>query len=109
MYWLSALSILAAVPLGLATPLSPHWNDMRLKHSWNSIPEKWEWLGNPLAGTTIDLRIALKPHREDALIDALYEVSDPRHSKYVTIYCFCVCYSRVSDTVRTCRRSKSQS
>ncbi|KAI0283619.1 tripeptidyl peptidase A [Russula aff. rugulosa BPL654] len=30
----------------------------------------------------MNLRIALKPHRENALIDVLYEVSDPNHSKY---------------------------
>ncbi|KAF8491623.1 subtilisin-like protein [Russula emetica] len=83
MYWLSLLSVTAlAAPLGLATPLSPPWDDMRSKHSWGSIPEKWECQGHPPVGTTIDLRIALKPHRESALIDALYEVSDPNHSKY---------------------------
>ncbi|KAF8491622.1 subtilisin-like protein [Russula emetica] len=82
MYWLSVLSVIAAVPLGLATPISPRWDDMRLKHSWESIPEKWECQGHPPAGTTIDLRVALKPHHENALIDALYEVSDPRRSKY---------------------------
>lgn len=85
MYWLSMLSVLAAVPLGLATPTLPRWDDMRLKHSWDSIPEKWEYQGHPPAGMTIDLRIALKPHRENALIDALYEVSDPGHSRYVSI------------------------
>ena len=87
MYWLSVLSlvVLAASPPGLATPLSPRWDDTRLKHSWGSIPEKWERQGIPPAGTTIDLRVALKPHRENALIDALYEVSDPRHPKYVFI------------------------
>jgi tripeptidyl-peptidase-1 len=82
MYWLSVLSVLTVVPLGFATPPSPCWDDMRLKHSWDSIPEKWECQGHPPAGTTIDLRVALKPHRKNALIDALYEVSDPSHSKY---------------------------
>jgi tripeptidyl-peptidase-1 len=83
MYWLSVLSVLAAVPLGLSTPISPRWDYMRLKHSWESIPEKWECRGHPPTGTAIDLRVSLKPHRENALIDALYEVSDPSHSKYV--------------------------
>ncbi|KAF8491624.1 subtilisin-like protein [Russula emetica] len=84
MHWLSVLSALATVPLGLATPHSPRWDHMRVKHSWDSIPDKWECQGHPPVGTTvtIDLRIALKPHRESALIDALYEVSDPNHSKY---------------------------
>jgi hypothetical protein len=83
-------------------------------HSWDSIPEKWECQGQPPAGTTIDLRVALKPQRENALIDALYEISDPGHSKYVTIPLFLyvnlliyICV--VLDTVRTYPRSKSPS
>ncbi len=98
MYWLSVLpvAVLAAVPFGLTTPLSlsPRWDDMRVKHVWGSIPEKWECQGHPPVGTTMDLRIALKPHRENALVDVLYEVSDPNHSKYVSIHCFCV-YSNI--------------
>ncbi|KAH9012356.1 hypothetical protein EDB85DRAFT_2281273 [Lactarius pseudohatsudake] len=31
----------------------------------------------------IDLCIALKPYRENALIDALNEISDPRHPRHV--------------------------
>jgi tripeptidyl-peptidase-1 len=61
-YWL-VLCVLAAV------------------HTWDTIPVNWETLGPPLAGTTIDLRISLKPHRQNALIDSLYEVSTPNHSK----------------------------
>ncbi|KAN0113839.1 serine protease [Russula decolorans] len=86
MYWLSVLFVtVLAAPLGLTTSLSPRWDDMRSKHSWGSIPEKWECQCHPPVGTIIDLRIALKPHRESALIDALYEVSDPNHSKYDTL------------------------
>ena len=113
MYWLSVLpvAVLAAVPFGLTTPLSPRWDDMRVKHEWGSIPEKWECQGHPPVGTTMNLRIALKPHRENALIDVLYEVSDPNHSKYVSIpLVLCErllkhsCY--IVDTVRTCPRNK---
>ena len=87
MYWFSVLSVsvFAAIPLGLATPISPRWDDMRVKHLWESVPEKWESQGQPPVGTTIDLRIALKPHRENALTDALYEVSDPAHTRCVSI------------------------
>ncbi|KAH9168988.1 Pro-kumamolisin, activation domain-containing protein [Lactarius sanguifluus] len=56
---------------------------MRLKHAWSSAPANWETLGCPSAGTTIDLYIALNPHRENALVDALYEVSDPKHPRHV--------------------------
>ena len=86
MYWLSVLSVTAlAASLGLATPLSPRWDDMREKHSWGYIPDNWECIGHPPVDTTIDLCIALKPHNESALIDALYEVSDPSHSRYSSI------------------------
>ena len=84
MHWLSVLSFLAVSPVGLATPIAPRWDDMRVKHSWDSIPTKWEYYGHPPAGATIELRVALKPHRENALIDALYEVSDPKHPKCVS-------------------------
>ncbi|KAH9168457.1 subtilisin-like protein [Lactarius sanguifluus] len=55
---------------------------MRVKHTWSAVPVNWETLGCPSAGTTIDLYIALNPHQESALIDALYEVSDPKHPRY---------------------------
>ncbi|KAH9172737.1 subtilisin-like protein [Lactarius sanguifluus] len=80
---ISVLSVLVAILLGsLAKPFSQHWDDMRIKHSWNAIPENWESLGNPLDGITIDLFVALKAQHENALIDTLYEVSDPSHPRY---------------------------
>jgi hypothetical protein len=117
MYWLSVLSVTVLVAtLGLATPLSSLWDDMRSKHSWGSIPKKWECQGHPPVGTSINLRIALKPYRESALIDALYEVSDPNHSKYVsTPLLLCVyiqyvalqlrCASVQGASCRACRSS----
>ncbi|KAH9031607.1 subtilisin-like protein [Lactarius deliciosus] len=65
---------------GIAT--SP-WDHMRCEHSWETIPDNWESLGLPTADTMIDLYIALKPYRENALVDALNEVSDPRHPRHV--------------------------
>ncbi|KAH9956387.1 hypothetical protein BGW80DRAFT_1466427 [Lactifluus volemus] len=58
------------------------WDDIRVKHTWAATPEEWDCLGHPPAGTTIDLRIALKSHQEDALVNALYEVSDPKASEF---------------------------
>ncbi|KAH8994010.1 subtilisin-like protein [Lactarius akahatsu] len=81
-HWLYVLSFLTTTPVtDFATPLAP-WGDARVKHAWSSVPTNWETLGCPSAGTTLDLHIALNPHQEDALIDALYEVSDPRHPRY---------------------------
>ncbi|KAH9018609.1 subtilisin-like protein [Lactarius hengduanensis] len=79
---LSVLSVLAFRPLsGLPTPFASHWDDIRAKHTWNSVPENWQSLGHPPADTTIDLHIALKAQNENALIDALIEVSSPGHPK----------------------------
>ena len=73
-----------ATPLGgFATPLAPRWDEMRVKHAWNTVPDNWERLDHPPASTTIDLHLALKSHRENALTDVLYEVSSPGHLKYV--------------------------
>ncbi|KAH9036741.1 subtilisin-like protein [Lactarius deliciosus] len=74
------LSVLATSLLGGLT--KPSWEDMRMKHSWNAVPRNWESLGRPPSGTTIDLYIALKPWRENALVDTLYEVSEPGHPRY---------------------------
>ncbi|KAH9062348.1 subtilisin-like protein [Lactarius vividus] len=82
-HWIVVLSVIAIDHLAsFAKPLSPHWDNMQIKHSWNAVPENWVSLGRPPSGTTIDLYIALKPHRENALIDALYEVSEPEHPRY---------------------------
>ncbi|KAH9029487.1 subtilisin-like protein [Lactarius pseudohatsudake] len=79
---LSVLSALAFGPLsGLATPFASHWDDLRPKHTWNSVPENWRNLGHPPADTTIDLHIALKAQSENALIDTLIEVSSPGHPR----------------------------
>ncbi|KAH9170350.1 subtilisin-like protein [Lactarius sanguifluus] len=79
---LSVLSVLAFGPLsGLATPSPSHWDDIRAKHTRNSVPENWQNLGHPPADTTIDLHIALKAKNENALTDALIEVSSPGHPK----------------------------
>ncbi|KAH9165958.1 peptidase S8/S53 domain-containing protein [Lactarius sanguifluus] len=80
-HWIPVLFLLScAVTLsGIATS---RWDDMRPKHSWKTIPENWECLGHPTPGTLIDLYIALKSYHENALVDALNEVSDPGHPRY---------------------------
>ncbi|KAH9020166.1 subtilisin-like protein [Lactarius pseudohatsudake] len=82
-HWLYALSFLTVTPLAdFARPLAP-WGDVRVKHAWSSVPANWETLGCPSTGTTIDLYIALNPRHDNALIDALYEVSDPKHPRHI--------------------------
>ncbi|KAH8989488.1 subtilisin-like protein [Lactarius akahatsu] len=87
--WLSVLCALVVITRPLdsaATPFAPNWNNMHTKHRWNAIPGKWESIGQPPVGITIDLRIALKPHCEHALTDAIYEVSNPNHPKHVLFF-----------------------
>ncbi|KAH8985001.1 subtilisin-like protein [Lactarius akahatsu] len=79
---LCALTVTTTPLDSAATPFPPNWNDMHTKHRWNTIPGKWESIGQPPVGTTIDLRIALRPHREHALTDTIHEVSNPKHPKY---------------------------
>ncbi|KAH9160639.1 hypothetical protein EDB89DRAFT_1914598, partial [Lactarius sanguifluus] len=92
------LSVLTTDLLGgLAKPLSPPWNDMHIKHSWNVVPKNWEALGRPPSGTTIDLYIALKPQRENALVDALYEVSEPGHPTEANLKLWKVRHQNIRD------------
>ena len=79
------LALLATVPLGPSptTAIRSSWGAMRVKHEWNNIPDNWVALGHPPNGSTIDLYIALKPNRENALTNALYEVSQPGSPKQV--------------------------
>ena len=94
-YWL-VLCFLAAVPLtSLATTGTSYWGDMRVKHFWNTLPSNWTYLSHPSNNAMIDLRIALKPQSENALIEALYEVSDPSDPKHVFLSLLCASiYSR---------------
>ena len=88
-YWL-VLFFLAAMPLtSLATTGISHWGDMRVKHLWDTLPGNWTYLRHPSNSTTIDLHIALKPQSENALIEALYEVSSPSHPKHVSPSLLC--------------------
>ena len=82
-FGLSSLFFLIAVPLAAFVTPIVHWDDMQVKHTWHTVPADWESLGDPSAGTTIDIDIALKPDRESAVIDALSEISNPQHSRHV--------------------------
>ncbi|KAH9053981.1 hypothetical protein EDB83DRAFT_2393226 [Lactarius deliciosus] len=44
---------------------------MHVKYVWTAVPVNWECLGDPSAGITIDLRIALRSHP-----------SNTRHARY---------------------------
>ncbi|KAH9041311.1 subtilisin-like protein [Lactarius pseudohatsudake] len=83
---LCALAVFARPIDSVATPFPQNWNDMHTKHRWNVIPGEWETISQPPVGTTIDLSIALRPHHEHALADAIHEVSNPKHPKHVLFF-----------------------
>ena len=84
-HWLSTLSFLIAVFLAGIATAAVHSHEMRIMHAWDDVPANWESLGNTTAGTMIKLRFALKPGRENALVDALSEVSNPEHPRHVDL------------------------
>lgn len=69
--------------LGTAFPTATHRDrdDAKTKHPRYTISERWEHHGHPPSSPAICLWIVLKQHHEDALIEALYKVSNPKHSK----------------------------
>lgn len=77
---LSVRLVLAARTLGLARPVVRYWNGTIVSHAWDAVPENVEGLRRPPTGFMIDLYLALKPHHENALIDALCEIRGPRHT-----------------------------
>jgi tripeptidyl-peptidase-1 len=85
--WFSVLRVLFLTAVLLAdfvTSLEP-WDDMQVMHTWHAVPVNWESLGHPLAGTRINLHISLRPERESALIDAVFEISNPSHPRHVLL------------------------
>ncbi|KAF8263238.1 subtilisin-like protein [Lactarius quietus] len=84
--WFSVLLQAVFFLCGLATPSLPRWDDMHTKHSWKTIPSNWESLGPPPDDTMINLHVAFEPQNENALVDAIHEVSDPGHKRLYGAY-----------------------
>ena len=83
--WLYGLFFLAAVRLTeLAIPFVPS-DDVKIKHTWHAIPANWETLGHPYPGSAIDFNIVLQPDQESALIDAVSDISNQKHSRHVIL------------------------
>ena len=66
-----------------ASPLAKRFDDLTVRHSWPSVPSGWEFHSAPSPSQRFDMRIGINKANPDDLVRALYEVSDPRHEKYV--------------------------
>lgn len=79
---LLALSFLAS--LAVATPLSTSHlsRDLVVHEARNVLPIGFSLAGPAAPHTPLTLRIALTQSNPDAIVDALYSVSDPASDKY---------------------------
>ena len=84
MRWLSSSAALlfAFAHLAASKPLiSKRWEEFDVKHAWDEVPRGWELHSAAPADHAFDMRVALKQDRFDDLVTALYEVSNPSHSR----------------------------
>jgi hypothetical protein len=80
--WSSAL-FSSLLQIATANPLNlKRWDDLETKHAWTETPRNWELVGPAQRDQSMQMRIGLKQDRIDELIDHLYQVSDPSHSRY---------------------------
>ena len=80
---MSRLWAFLALPIVLVTasPLNKRWEDFEVKHAWSDIPQGWVIHSDAPADHLLEMRIGLKQHKFDSLVDELYQVSDPRHER----------------------------
>lgn len=69
--------------LCVAKPLAKRWDDFLEKHSWIQVPKGWQLHSVPSPDHEFEMTIGLKQHKHDDLIKTLYEVSDPKHERWV--------------------------
>ena len=72
----SSLSLISAYVLASSIN-SAKFTSLNKRHAWPEVPRGWELAGVPDSNAVLDLRIGVKQHRFEELIDSLYEVSQP--------------------------------
>jgi len=76
---------LGIAQLAVSAKLLKRWDNFAEKHSWVDIPRGWSYKSAAPANYVFNLKIALKQHRFDELIDNLMQISDPTHIRSVAI------------------------
>ena len=79
MFFRALLSILFAAH---ACAVPAHVTETLVKHAWAQIPRGWEEIGIPSPDHPVTLKIGLKQHKMEELIDTLHQVSNPFHPNY---------------------------
>lgn len=67
-----------------ATPLTRRWDDTAVKHAWSHVPNGWVMHSTALPNHRLDMRIGLKQAGFEALVEHLYQISDPDHQRRVS-------------------------
>jgi len=81
------VTVLGLAQLTASTNLLKRWDNLAEKHAWVDIPKGWSYKATPPADYVFNLKIALKQHRFNELIDNLMEISDPTHIRSIE---FCI-------------------
>ncbi|KAF9564221.1 subtilisin-like protein [Agrocybe pediades] len=81
MLW-SSILLLGVAQLCASKVLSRRWENVAEKHSWVEIPKGWQHKAPAPAGHLFDMRIGMKQHGIEELIENLMEISDPTHHRY---------------------------
>ncbi|KAF4610501.1 hypothetical protein D9613_006689 [Agrocybe pediades] len=81
MLW-SSILLLGVAQLCASKVLSRRWEDVAEKHSWVEIPKGWQHKAPAPADHLFDMRIGMKQHGIEELIENLMEISDPTHHRY---------------------------
>ena len=84
MLW-SSILLLGVAQLCASKVLSRRWDNVAEKHSWVEIPKGWQHKEHASPNHIFDMRIGLKQHGIEELIENLMEISEPTHPRSVPI------------------------
>ncbi len=83
MLFSTTILVLGLAQLTASAKFLKRWDNLAEKHAWADIPKGWRHKAIAPADYVLDLKIALKQHRFDELIDNLMEISNPTHVRSV--------------------------
>ncbi|KAH8832840.1 peptidase S8/S53 domain-containing protein [Flagelloscypha sp. PMI_526] len=79
---LSLLSLATLGALASAKVLTRRFDENAVKHSWYEVPKGWAHYQEAPKDHEFDMRISLKQHGYDDLINHLLEISNPSHERF---------------------------
>ena len=80
-------NLILSLLVGATLCRQPHkrWDDFEVRHEWvKGAPSGWEVLDPAPSDERLTVRIGLKQHGLEDLIEHLHAVSDPSHPQYAS-------------------------